>query len=206
MDALRGLPRPTKDQPGVPQGHWHAPLKDDDLARVSRLEPGQTMRDLPESLWHESYKRRAFRRVMDGTPTERRGGAPCGVRRLRPGEPSKAITGGARSEFVHPVADRYLTIRECARIQTFPDDFEFVGTAAEQTLLIGNAVPPVLAEAIARSLAEQVVGVRSSDTRGALLSFVPTTSSGMSPALQRVTEAVSNRWGPFGGVRGSSHR
>lgn len=195
LDALRDLPAATKEQPGSPQGHWHAPLSGGDLDRVCRLHPGQTMRDLPESLWHESYRRRAFRRVMDGTPTARRGGAPCGVRRLRPDEPSKAITGGARSEFVHPVENRYLTIRECARIQTFPDDFEFLGTIAEQSLLIGNAVPPRLAEAIARSLAKQLTSARPAPSRGALLSFVPTTSAGMSPVLKRITSAVANAFG-----------
>ena len=57
------------------------------------LETGETMRDLPEDLKHESYRRRAYRRVMDGTPTEKRGGAPAGIRRLKCDEPSKAITG-----------------------------------------------------------------------------------------------------------------
>lgn len=195
MDALAGLGSPSLTQPGVPQGHWHAPLTDEDLARVAGLKAGQTMRDLPESLWHESYKRRANRRVMDGTPSERRGGAPCGVRRLRPDEPSKAITGGARSELVHPTKNRYLTVRECTRIQTFPDDFEFMGTVAEQTLLIGNAVPPALAEAIGRSLASQVIVPVRNPRPGSLLSFVPTTSTGMSPALQRITDAVRSSFG-----------
>lgn len=194
MDALQGLP-PLTPEPGSPQGHWHSSLKKDDLERVHRLKPGQTMRDLPVSLQHESYNRRAFRRVMDGTPTECRGGAPCGVRRLKPDEPSKAITSGARSEFVHPIEDRYLSIRECARIQTFPDDFEFVGTIAEQTLLIGNAVPPLLAEVIGRSLAQQVSDAHPETQCGALLSFVPTSSAGMSPALQRTADAVSTTFG-----------
>jgi len=194
MDALRGLPAPTPE-PGSPQGHWLSPLTGDDLKRVHRLKPGQTMRDLPESLQHESFKRRSLRRVMDGTPTDRRGGAPCGVRRLKPGEPSKAITGGARSEFIHPIEDRYLSIRECARIQTFPDEFEFLGTIAEQTLLIGNAVPPLLAEGIGHSLAEQVADVHRGERCGALLSFVPTSSTGMSPALRRTTAAVSAMFG-----------
>lgn len=38
--------------------------------QVELLKPGQTMKDLPPELWHESYKRRANRRVSDGTPTE----------------------------------------------------------------------------------------------------------------------------------------
>jgi DNA (cytosine-5)-methyltransferase 1 len=55
--------------------------------------------------------------------------------------------------FLHPTLDRTLTIREAARLQTFPDSFKFLGTQAEQARLIGNAVPPRLAEAIARKVA-----------------------------------------------------
>lgn len=140
-EGLRGLPRAGKEPPGTPQGHYCLALEGDDVERVSALECGQTMRDLPRKFWHESYRRRAFRRVMDGTPAERRGGAPAGIRRLRPDEPSKAITSGARNEFVHPEENRFLSLRECARIQTFPDSFEFEGTANEQALLIGNGAP-----------------------------------------------------------------
>src|SRR5207237_9353072 len=110
-----------------PQGNYYQPLKGIELERAIALEPGQTMRDLPEELQHESYRRRAFRRVMDGTPSERRGGPPAGIRRLVPDAPSKAITGGARSEFLHPAAHRLLTLRESPRIQAFPAPFRFVG-------------------------------------------------------------------------------
>ena len=66
------------------------------------------MRDLPEEYWHNSYRRRAFRRVMDGTPTEKRGGAPVGIRRLRLEEPSKAVTGAARNE-IYPSDGRSMS-------------------------------------------------------------------------------------------------
>jgi DNA (cytosine-5)-methyltransferase 1 len=82
-EALAGLPAVSPTPPGDLAGHFHPPLQEEDLRRVQQLAPGQTMRDLPKELWHESYRRRAFRRVMDGTPTERRGGAPAGIRRLR---------------------------------------------------------------------------------------------------------------------------
>ncbi len=193
-EALHGLPSPTTTEPGVPQGHFYRPLAGIDLERARRLEPGQTMRDLPPELWHDSYSRRARRRVMDGTPTERRGGAPAGVRRLLPGEPSKAITGGALAEFLHPSEDRSLTLRECARIQTFSDDFVFLGTASEQGQMIGNAVPPLLAKVIALSLAEGLARARPRQGRGALLTFVPTLSNGKSPALEEVTRMVRCRF------------
>jgi len=192
--AIEGLPPASSDPPGRPQGHWFRPLTGADMERAKAMKAGMTMRDLPEELRHPSYRRRAFRRVMDGTPTERRGGAPAGLRRLRPDEPSKAITGGARNEFLHPTEDRPLTIRECARLQTFPDDFIFCGTPSEQDQLIGNAVPPALALAIASRLREDLGNEKRAQKEGALLSFVPTMADGCSPALKYVTDRINSRF------------
>ncbi|NLF71102.1 MAG: DNA cytosine methyltransferase [Candidatus Anammoximicrobium sp.] len=194
-DAIAGLPPPSLDPPGIPPGHHYRPLTGIDLERAQALKPGQTMRDLPEELWHDSYRRRAFRRVMDGTPSDRRGGAPAGVKRLLPAAPSKTITGGATAEFLHPYEDRNLTIRECARIQTFPDDFVFCGSASEQAQLIGNAVPPSLATVVARQLAADLQHAATERKPGELLSFIPTLSNGMSPALEKVATKVRREFG-----------
>ena len=194
LEALSSLPRSTTDAPGQPEDHFHRPLRGIDLERIRELKPGQTMRDLPPELWHDSYRRRAYRRVMDGTPTERRGGAPAGLRRLHPDHPSKAITAAARAEFVHPTEDRFLTLRECATLQTFPEEFRFVGTQSERAVLIGNAVPPALAEVIAKTLHKELDTRRARGTGGCLLSFVPTVSNGMSPALDSLTRRVIDRF------------
>lgn len=195
QQALAGLVPPLpRGSAGSLADHEYTPLKEDDLARAQLLEPGQTMRDLPEEFWHPSYRRRAFRRVMDGTPTERRGGAPAGLRRLNMEEPSKAITGGALNEFLHPLEDRSLTVRECARIQTFPDDFKFSGTIREIIQLIGNAVPPLFAGRLGTNLRRDLLSAQRGRLPGALLSFVPTLSSGMSPALEAVEKAVRKRY------------
>ena len=205
--ASRLLPRtPTIQEaigdlekiPARMDGHVREPLDGLDLQRCVALRPGQTMRSLPSHLQHESYFRRANRRVRDGMPTERRGGAPAGLRRLRPDEPSKAITGSAINEFLHPSIDGFLTIRECARLQTFPDDFDFTGTKNEQALLIGNAVPPRLAQAFGRSLfrdyqASQINEL--SPAGGKLLTFSPTLSTGMSPILTEIVVHVEKRYG-----------
>jgi DNA (cytosine-5)-methyltransferase 1 len=194
-EALHDLPPAVKrgELPYV-LDHAFAPLSTDDLRRAQLLAPGQRMRDLPEEYWHNSYRRRAFRRVMDGTPTERRGGAPAGLRRLREDEPSKAITGGALNEFLHPAYDRALTTRECARLQTFPDDFKFLGSPTDVVQLIGNAVPPKLAFVLAKSLKDDLVDATLGDNQGALLSFVPTLATGMSQALETVTREVRRRF------------
>ena len=75
------------------------------------------------------------------------------VDRLDPYEPSKTIIaggsqGGGRSH-LHPTIPRTLSPRECARLQTFPDEFFFHGPGARQFNQIGNAVPPLLAAQIA---------------------------------------------------------
>jgi DNA (cytosine-5)-methyltransferase 1 len=85
-----------------------------------------------------------------------------------------------------------LTIRECARLQTFPDDFQFEGNASEQVQLIGNAVPPLFAEVIAKTLAVDLQTKEREIDEGALLSFVPTLSDGYSPALQRTANMVND--------------
>jgi DNA (cytosine-5)-methyltransferase 1 len=193
-ETLAGMPQAMPTAPGAIQGHYFRQLEGLELQRAIALAPGQTMRDLPESLQHESFRRRAFRRVKDGTPSEKRGGAPSGIKRLKPDEPSKAITGGMQGEFLHPFEHRPLTIRECARLQTFPDDFIFMGTVAEQMQLIGNAVPPLLAEHIASALMSDLRGITTDQLGGVLLSFVPTLSSGFSPALRHVLERVNKRY------------
>lgn len=194
-EALDGL-SPAADDPetAVVSDHFSRPPNETDLLRFEALGIGQTMKDIPEELWHETYRRRAFRRVIDGTPTERRGGAPSGLRRLDPELPSKAITSGATSEFVHPTAHRNLTLRECARLQTFPDDFEFAGTQAQRALLIGNAVPPRFASSIAAHLAHTLREMTGRSSDPGLKSFVPTNSTGMSPALQKTVDAVESRY------------
>lgn len=196
IDALCTLPVADTMPPGTIQGHFFRPLRDLELQRAMALVPGQTMRDLPESLQHESFQRRAFRRVMDGTPSHKRGGAPSGIKRLKPDEPSKAVTSGMLGEFLHPLEHRPLTIRECARLQTFSDQFIFSGSVSDQIQLIGNAVPPLLAEQIARNLFRDLEATdrRSLTMSGEILSFIPTLSAGVSPVLKQVIERVRQRY------------
>lgn len=196
LEALAGLPAAVPRVRGRvhPLDHEYRPPGEADLARIRALGPGQTMKDLPEHLWHETFRKRAYRRVKDGTPTERRGGAPAGLRRLDGRKPSKAITSGATSEFIHPTEDRPLTLRECARLQTFPDGFRFTGTLSQKALLIGNAIPPRLGEVLGLHIRTALLGGLAEASTPGVKSFVATHASAMSPALRRMTETVEQRF------------
>ncbi len=150
--------------------------------RICALHEGQTMKDLPKELQHKSFAKRAARRVCDGTPSEKRGGSPSGLKRLIYDEPSLTITGSATSEFIHPTQNRMLTVRECARIQTFPDEFRFFGTDSQQMQQIGNAIPPLFANQMAAQIYLCDQKVSKSFPKG-LMSYNVTKSSAMSPAL-----------------------
>ena len=195
-DALEGLPAATPYWLGSPHDHIARVVSVADRERIPLLRQGQTMRDLPEELWHQSYRRRANRRVADGVRTEQRGGAPAGLRRLLADEPSKAITSAASREFIHPVEDRPLTLRECARLQTFPDWFEFVGNRADRATMIGNAVPPMFARSIGSAIARTLAApLDLAMTTGSLRRFDPTSADGMSPALASAIALVTRRYG-----------
>jgi DNA (cytosine-5)-methyltransferase 1 len=87
-----------------------------------------------------------------------------------------------------------LTLRECARIQTFSDEFRFAGSPGERQQLIGNAVPPRLALIIASNLRAELETQPKATEHGRLLSFVPTLSTGMSPVLESITQRVQQRY------------
>lgn len=169
--------------------HFYFEQGDEQQRRIEMLKPGQTMKDLPDTLQHESFKRRANRRVCDGTPTERRGGAPSGIKRLIADEPSLTITGAAMREFIHPSENRPLSLRECARLQTFPDDFVFTGAPASCLQQIANAVPPLLAEVIAAHIAAEYGFGVVYEPKRPHFQFSLTQSNGMSPALRK-TESI----------------
>ena len=81
------------------------------------------------------------------------------MRRIRWDRPSPTIVAHLAKDgymFIHPWKDRTISVREAARIQAFPDDFEFTGAMSSQYRQVGNAVPPVLAEAIGRKVIEAI--------------------------------------------------
>ncbi len=88
-------------------------------------------------------------------------------RRLDPAKPSPTVTRSGYRDFIHPYEDRMLTVRELACLQTFPLNWEFIGTRLDsysskrivtmtQFGQVGNAVPPVLAKAIGLAIKTQI--------------------------------------------------
>ena len=75
--------------------------------------------------------------------------------------PSYTIRANAKSRVqFHYSLDRRLTVRECARLQTFPDTFDFPHSATSNIMQIGNAVPPILGNKVARAIAKYLEGVK----------------------------------------------
>lgn len=118
----------------------------DSKRKVMSLVPeGGDWRNLPEDIAREYMK-----------GSYNLGGGKTGMaRRLAMDEPSLTLTcapAQKQTERCHPVETRPLTVREYARIQTFPDDWQFCGNLTAQYKQIGNAVPVNLAWALGRSL------------------------------------------------------
>ena len=118
----------------------------DKKARILDLvPPGGYWRDLPESIMKEYMGASYFL-----------GGGKTGMaRRLAWDEPSLTLTcnpAQKQTERCHPEETRPLTVREYARIQCFPEDFNFAGSVASQYKQIGNAVPPLLGWHVGQAL------------------------------------------------------
>jgi len=67
-------------------------------------------------------------------------------------QPSKVIGNFRKNMLIHPTQNRGLSVREAARLQSFPDDYEFLGSIGFQQQQVADAVPPLLAEAVAAAI------------------------------------------------------
>ena len=107
--------------------HHTKEIQERRLHLISLLEPGKKANSLPKSVW-------------DGARPEK-------WRRLHPDKPAYTLLANMHrdlSEFVHPSLNRWITVREAARLQSFHDGFVFVGSEWQQLKQVGNAVPPLL--------------------------------------------------------------
>jgi DNA (cytosine-5)-methyltransferase 1 len=116
--------------------HHTKEIQERRLALINMLEPGKKADSLPKSVWN--------------------GLRPEKWRRLHPDLPAYTLLANMHrdlSEFVHPRLNRWITVREAARLQSFHDGFVFVGSEWQQLKQIGNAVPPLLGRAIGKAAA-----------------------------------------------------
>jgi A/G-specific adenine glycosylase len=93
-------------------------------------------------------------------------GGPISYRRLLWNQPAPTLVAGHRALPVHPSQPRAISVREAARLQGFDDSYLFEGSNSSQIIQVANAVPPPLAEAIARAVSR--AGAHDSRVRGPL--------------------------------------
>ena len=135
--GLRGAER------RVIRDHVTRGVRPDDAKIYEILQPGGTYADVPEEL----------RRYRSDIFTDK-------YYRLSMEEVSRTITAHIAKDgywYIHPTRNRTLSVREAARIQTFPDRFRFAGAPSTRFRQIGNAVPPLLAETMARAIKDTLI-------------------------------------------------
>jgi DNA (cytosine-5)-methyltransferase 1 len=112
--------------------------------RIRSIQEGEGRESLPEHLILPCHRKNTNHRHLDT------------YGRMAWDLPSPTITARfdsfSRGRFGHPQLDRTITLREGARLQSFPDEFFFSGSKVEVAAQIGNAVPPLLAQAIASQI------------------------------------------------------
>lgn len=111
------------------------------LERYKHIEQGQNWKAIPDELM-QNY-------------TDKNNCHSGIYKRLNSKLPSVVISNYRKNMLIHPFEDRGLSVREAARLQSFPDNFIFKGTLSHIQQQIGNAVPPLLAEAIFKAIKQQ---------------------------------------------------
>ncbi len=128
---------------GSEKAHQNYVSRNNDLVieRYKYIGQGQNWRAIPDFLM-QNYADKG--RCHSGI-----------YKRLRADKPSVVISNYRKSMLIHPHEDRGLSVREAARLQSFPDNFIFEGSLMHMQQQIGNAVPPLLAKAVFQQIIKQ---------------------------------------------------
>ena len=141
-DAWRGLPH----HPDGKNAHYSPLPSPIAKARMQKIPPGggkaNLMKDAPHLCPPSWWRTRVELTDVWG--------------RLRWDEPSNTVrtcfNNASKGRYIHPDQDRVVSLREAARLQSIPDDFQFTGFAVDVARQIGNGVPPALGRAVARGI------------------------------------------------------
>lgn len=150
-DDKEGIKLPNKENLGelasslrnatVLYNHMITKTTDTAMERFKAIKQGQNFHSLDDALKTNTY--------TDATRTQN-----TIYLRLNYDEPSGTVVNVRKSMWIHPTLDRAISVREAARLQTFPDSFIFCGSKDKQYQQVGNAVPPIMAKSIAKKLAQ----------------------------------------------------
>lgn len=150
-DDKEGIPLSAKDNLGelaaalrnshILRNHMITKTTDTAMERFKALKQGQNFHALDDSLKTNTY--------TDAARTQN-----TIYLRLNYDEPSGTVVNVRKSMWIHPILNRAISVREAARLQTFPDSFVFCGSKDKQYQQVGNAVPPIMAKSIAKKLAQ----------------------------------------------------
>jgi len=131
-DALKDLPKLTSGESSDIPNHAAMNHSEQMLEKMSYVTSGGSREQIPEEIRPKKGDVRKYIKYDKS-------------------KPSVCITGDMRKVF-HYSQNRALTVRELARLQSFPDDFVFCGTKISQQQQVGNAVPPPMAAAVANEI------------------------------------------------------
>ena len=138
IDGLNELAASLRDSTLL-KNHIITKTTDTAMERFKAIKPGHNFHSLDDKLKTNTY--------TDVSRTQN-----TIYLRLDYDEPSGTVVNVRKSMWIHPTLDRAISIREAARLQTFPDSYFFCGSKDKQYQQVGNAVPPIMAKAIGQSV------------------------------------------------------
>lgn len=157
------LARLLHNRHGQISNHVHTATRATALERFKALNPGENFHSLPPELT-STY--------TDPGRTQRN--IYC---KLDYDQPSLTVTNVRKAMWIHPKRDRALSVREAARLQSFPDSYIFCGRKNDQYQQVGNAVPPLLARAVGEAVAKMLGCTPVRHLRDDLIAHPPLSQS-----------------------------